>query len=250
MIYVSDEFTSEELICGFQYRSQSNSYVCITCGKTFETGEVYPFGSRFFDANRAIQMHIEQEHPDRLSSFLNSESKYISLTENQKDLLRLFNKNRTDKEIAETLGISASTVRHQKFMFRERAKQAKLYLALYELALGNKSANQEEIIPIHEGAKMVDDRYVTTKTEQDKILKAAFESLSPLKLKSFSPKEKKKLVILKKLSEQFEPGKQYSEKEVNVVLQSVYEDYATLRRYLIEYGFMERTNDCNMYWLK
>jgi len=27
-------------------------------------------------------------------------------------------------------------------------------------------------------------------------------------------------------------------------------DHATLRRYLIEYGFLERTQDCGTYWVK
>ncbi|MFR2551837.1 MAG: DUF2087 domain-containing protein [Clostridioides difficile] len=40
--------------------------------------------------------------------------------------------------------------------------------------------------------------------------------------------------------EQFERGKKYSEKEVNQILESIYDDFATIRRYLIEYGFMSR----------
>ncbi|HEX9062442.1 MAG TPA: DUF2087 domain-containing protein, partial [Clostridia bacterium] len=58
------------------------------------------------------------------------------------------------------------------------------------------------------------------------------------------------IVILKKISEQFEKNKRYSEKELNHIIKEIYEDFATIRRYLIEYGFMERTNDCKEYWLK
>ncbi len=68
-------------------------------------------------------------------------------------------------------------------------------------------------------------------------------------LKDFSPKEKKKIVILGKIAEQFEQGRQYSEKEVNQILKPIYEDYMTIRRYLIIYGFMERTKDGARYWL-
>ena len=68
-------------------------------------------------------------------------------------------------------------------------------------------------------------------------------------LKDFSPKEKKKIVILGKIAEQFEHGRQYSEKEVNQILKPIYEDYMTIRRYLIIYGFMERTKDGARYWL-
>jgi len=63
-------------------------------------------------------------------------------------------------------------------------------------------------------------------------------------------KEKKKIVILKKISGQFEESRHYSEKEINTILKAIFEDYATIRRYLIEYGFMMRTTDCKEYWIK
>ena len=66
----------------------------------------------------------------------------------------------------------------------------------------------------------------------------------------FSSKEKKKIVTLQKIIEQFEPGKIYPEKEVNQILKDIYDDFPTIRRYLIEYGFMERSKDCRDYWVK
>jgi hypothetical protein len=97
---------------------------------------------------------------------------------------------------------------------------------------------------------MLDDRYFTTKAEEEKIIQSMFSSVDPLKLKTFSAKEKKKIVILKKISEQFDKNKRYSEKELNSIIKEIFEDFAAIRRYLIEYGFMERTNDCKEYWLK
>lgn len=35
----------------------------------------------------------------------------------------------------------------------------------------------------------------------------------------------------------------------NIIWCAMSEDYVTIRRYLIEYGFMERTNDCKEYWI-
>ncbi len=101
---------------------------------------------------------------------------------------------------------------------------------------------------MHAGAKMVDERYVVTEREREKILRAAFERFEPLKLKVFFAKEKKKLVILAKIAEQFQFGRRYSEREVNELLRMIYEDYALLRRYLVGYGFLERTRDCAEYW--
>ncbi|MFQ8601371.1 MAG: DUF2087 domain-containing protein, partial [Oscillospiraceae bacterium] len=119
---------------------------------------------------------------------------------------------------------------------------------VYSLMMERPQCEKERIAPIHQHARMVDSRYVTTEQEREKIIAGAFSSLAPLKLRAFSPKEKKKIVILTKIAEEFERDRRYTEQQVNEVLSGIYEDYATLRRYLIEYGFMERTRDCKSYW--
>lgn len=45
----------------------------------------------------------------------------------------------------------------------------------------------------------------------------------------------------------FDKNYEYSEKEVNRILQRMYDDYVTLRRALVEYGFLDRSNDCSVY---
>ncbi|NRY59766.1 hypothetical protein DZE40_000861 [Clostridium beijerinckii] len=69
-------------------------------------------------------------------------------------------------------------------------------------------------------------------------------------LKSYPAREKKKIIVLEEISRNFSKGKQYSEKEINRILKRVYEDYATIRRALIEYGFIERKKDGSSYWIK
>ena len=245
-----DSFSIEELRNGYRFDKETNSYICNTCRKTFEVGEIFVFEDRFFEASRAIKIHVDMDHGDNLKYLLYSESKYNTLTDNQKELLFLMYSDVSDKEIAKSLGISSSTVRHQRFMFREKAKQAKLYLAIYEQVMEKKSSTEDVIVPIHNNATMVDDRYITTEKEKEQILTTAFESLLPLRLKTFPRKEKKKIIILTKISEQLEKGKRYTEKELNQILKGIYEDYVVIRRYLVDYGFMERTNDCKEYWLK
>lgn len=244
-----ENLSIKDIKLGYSTSIDSGSYSCVVCGKTYETGEIYPAGSRFFEAARAIEEHILLEHGDYLHQLIDSDSKYNTLTDNQKQLLRLFAAGLADKDIAKQLGVSISTIRHQRFIFREKAKQAKLYLAIYERVLEQKSIGGNTIMPIHDHARYVDERYVVTEQEREHILQTFFLSLDPLKLQAFSPKEKKKVVILMKIAEQFEQGKQYSEKEVNQILASVYNDFATLRRYLIDYGFMKRTKDGKKYWL-
>ncbi len=90
-----------------------------------------------------------------------------------------------------------------------------------------------------------------TPEEEEKIIKSMFSSLEPLKLKVLTSKAKKKEVVIKKIASQFEKGKTYTEMEVNGILKPIYpEDYSTLRRNLIELGYMERKSDGSAYWLK
>ncbi len=249
------EMSVGEIISGYSYNSRTDSYICNICGKEYDNGEIFEADGRYFSAGRMIRIHNRKEHPDMLDILASNDKKYTGITENQKDLLKMMYRGMTDNEIAKASGVAPSTIRHQRFVFREKAKQAKLFLSIYELALQGAeevktvSNENDEIIDVHRGAKMVDDRYFITKAEEEKILSAMFSSLKPLKLKTLSPKEKKKIVILKKIAEQFEKNRKYSEKELNSIIKEIYEDFATVRRYLIEYGFMERTNDCKEYWL-
>ena len=230
---------------------ENSGFTCLYCGRTFEEGEIFPVGDRFFDARHAAARHVA-EHGDRLEQLFTQGERYLSLTEHQKKLLTFFAAGKPDAEIARELGVAASTVRHQRFMFRERAKSAKLFLALWTLVEEEKSKQKdttgEVLLTPHEGAKMVDERYVITEEEQQKILENVFESLDPLKLKVFSKKEKKKIVILRQVAAQFASGRSYTEPEVNAILKEIWADYATMRRYLVEYGYLDRTWDGKAYW--
>ena len=72
-------------------------------------------------------------------------------------------------------------------------------------------------------------------------------SIDTLKLKQIPAKEKKKIIILRKICEFLEPHQVYSEEEINAFLKQIFEDFVSLRRYLIEYGFLHRTKDCQFY---
>lgn len=60
-------------------------------------------------------------------------------------------------------------------------------------------------------------------------------------------KEKDKIALFDYLSERFETGKIYSESEVNLTLRPVYDDHAVLRRYMVDYGYLERSTDGSEY---
>ena len=71
-----------------------------------------------------------------------------------------------------------------------------------------------------------------------KVLRAFFEDGRLVRLPA---QEKKELVVLRYLAETaFEPEREYSEKEVNAILALRHPDVASLRRYLVDHGFMGR----------
>lgn len=66
------------------------------------------------------------------------------------------------------------------------------------------------------------------------------------RITAFPVADKKFRVILKWLADKFEHGVQYPEKQVNEILSQHHEDYATLRRSLVDYGYMAREK--GIYW--
>ena len=244
---IDDDTTLEDLTRG--WTQQGGACCCLFCGQEYHVGDIYAFGARLVDAPAAARLHMEQTHGGVFGALLAGGKKSTGLTEAQSRVMALFYRGLPDRDIAGQLGVSAAAVRFQRFHLREKARQARVFLALSAL-LEAQTAGRAEEPNIHRGATMVDERYMATDEESQKIIGTFFSSLEPLRLKSLSSKEKKKLVILRVIAAQFLPGRRYTEKEVNQILGDIHEDYATLRRYLIEYGFLERTQDCGEYWVK
>lgn len=66
------------------------------------------------------------------------------------------------------------------------------------------------------------------------------------RLAAIPTQQTKRMVVLERLVQEFEPGIRYEEAEVNFTLQMFYADYASLRRYLVDVGFMDRAD--GVYW--
>ncbi|TCN25071.1 DUF2087 domain-containing protein [Mesobacillus foraminis] len=229
------------------YVEQNEAFNCLLCGEVVEKGVIYPYENRLYEAEKYIRIHIESVHGSVFDYLISMDKKLTGLTEHQNSLLRLFYQGKSDAEIQKEMGIgSQSTIRHHRFALKEKERQAKTFLALMEL-LKEKDQHEPAFIPVHKTARMVDDRYNITKEEQEKILNKYF----PLKvLVKFPPKEKQRLVILRHIAGQLTPEQVYTEKELNEALKTFYEDYALIRRYLIDYGFLDRKHDGSQYWLK
>ncbi len=67
-------------------------------------------------------------------------------------------------------------------------------------------------------------------------------------LKTIPAQRKKLEAVLRHVVKAFEPGKRYSEKQVNKILSGFHEDTASLRRELVGYGLMKREGGGGDYW--
>ncbi|MST32532.1 DUF2087 domain-containing protein [Acidimicrobiaceae bacterium USS-CC1] len=66
------------------------------------------------------------------------------------------------------------------------------------------------------------------------------------RLQRMPAQHSKRLVVLDFLAQRFEPGVRYREAEVNDRLLAFHSDFATLRRALVDEGFLERRDGA--YW--
>lgn len=225
-------------------------FECLLCGKHTVKGMVYPEGTLFADARRSMSSHVEQAHGSVFDWLLQQDRKETGLTEQQTRLLRLFMDGVSDVEIMRTLGLgNASTVRNHRAQMRERERHARVWIALMTLLRAGKGQTKEHVVP-HDGAAAVDDRWIITVEEEQDMLRKYFPDGPDGRISTFGMKEKGKIVVLRQLTRRFRPGRIYAEKEVNAILKTAFDDFATLRRYFIEYGFMERNPDGSRYWLK
>lgn len=232
------------------YLEQEECYLCLLCGHTVEKGVVYPHKGVFYEAAKYMGVHIAEAHRSVFSHLVNLDKKLTGLTEHQNMLLQLFYEGKSDVQVQTAMNIgSQSTIRNHRFVLKEKERQAKVFLTLMEL-LKEKDAHAPEFLNIHQNARMIDDRYNITREEQTKILTKYFPDGSKGRLTTFALQEKHRLVILHEIAKGFESGRMYHEKEVNEILKNVYDDYVILRRYLIEYGFLDRVADGSRYWLK
>ena len=68
------------------------------------------------------------------------------------------------------------------------------------------------------------------------------------KLMTIPKKEKNKIPVLQIVLEMLkEKSLEFTEKELNEAIKEIYSDYSLIRRYLVDYKFLERDNYGKMY---
>ena len=65
---------------------------------------------------------------------------------------------------------------------------------------------------------------------------------------SIPVKQTKKLAVLQHIAGDLSPETRYPEKELNLIIAKYHDDTAAIRRYMIEYGILERDGE-SIYWV-
>ena len=246
---IPDSVTIGQLIDGFT--GTERSYNCMFCDATFDIGHIYPLGEGLVDAELAIRRHITSEHGSVFRSLLGLGKKGTGLTDIQRALLGRFYEGMSDREIQPLAGgVSLSTIRNHRFTLREKARQAKVFLALMALLESGSQDRGSRFIEIPGRKSADDERFAITRAESDRIIGASFPDGPDGMMSHFPRKQKHKIAVLINILRRFDAGRRYTQSEVNEILATASEDYTTLCRYMVDYGFLGRTRDGSEYWME
>ena len=149
------------------------------------------------------------------------------------------------EQLAAALGLTPGTVVHHLKRLRDAGlvdSQARPPYVDYSLRLGRLSQIGGELHRLAQeqagNASEPVARPAWASAEDARVLRAFFEGE---RLMSIPAQHSKRLVVLRQLAETvFERKRKYPEKEVNQLLAVRHPDAASLRRYLVDEGFMTR----------
>ncbi len=145
----------------------------------------------------------------------------------------------TVEQLAELLQLGASTVSHHLSKLAKAglvSAKAEQYYSVYSLNTDALQAMAQRLLRRDDLPRLADD---VDRTAYDRKVLAAFVRADGT-IKAFPAQEKKFQVLLHYVLAALEPGKRYSEKQVNTILARYSQDTASLRRGLIEYKLMAR----------
>ena len=153
----------------------------------------------------------------------------------------LAERSHTGRELSERLALTPPTVSHHLRRLVDLGivtatpRAQSISYELNAAALRDTAAFARPGGP--DGAAVADSSATAAERERAKVLRDFFEGD---RLKQIPAQRKKRVVVLEHLLRRFEPGRAYPEREVNDLLRAAHEDVATLRRELVDYGFMNR----------
>lgn len=142
--------------------------------------------------------------------------------------------------LAERLELTPSTVSfHLKKLLDAGLVEKKKdqYYVLFSLKEDLMNSSLKSLIDFGDNSTNEDD--LREAAYRQKVLDNFFEFG---KLKTIPVQRKKRLIILQKICESFEPYREYSEREVNIIIADFHDDFATLRREMICEKLFTREN--------
>ncbi|ADK80745.1 DUF2087 domain-containing protein [Sediminispirochaeta smaragdinae] len=254
-IYLSKTI-QEDLSRGYrsEFASGRERYCCLFCGMVREKGRVYPQDDLLLDAEASMRYHLQERHGGVFAALLKAGKELHGFSQLQCDMLSLMYEGKNDQEIAAMSGGKAtSTVRNHRFQFRRRRREALIQLAILNLLemREREGSDQDGLYSFAAGLSVHDDRTVVTRREAETIMRKYLDLAVDghvVCLKKWPKKQKEKLLVLDRIVRRFEAGKHYAEVEVNDILGSITDDYVTIRRYLIDYGLLERKEGGGEYY--
>jgi ArsR family transcriptional regulator, arsenate/arsenite/antimonite-responsive transcriptional repressor len=152
-------------------------------------------------------------------------------------------KPRHGEELALILGLNPATISHHLSLLTGAgllSAHKDQYYQVYSLAEGVMHRTLSEWVDISPSGNL---EGVEEDAFRRKVLQTFFKYG---RLVSIPAQLKKRQVVLEKIAEGFEPGRRYSEREVNYILLDFHDDVAALRRGMVEAGLMQR--DGGEYW--
>jgi len=196
---------------------------------------------------------MEEKYHEEIEMMLKALADYSRLS-----LLRLLHAGeQTVGDLAKSVELGEPTVSHHLSKLREaglvtlRMAGNQRFYRINESGLAKfKRLAQNIETPPPQPEPASDDSWIAALgwgAEDQQVLR---EHTRGGKITHLPNKQKKTLVILRWLATHFEAEKRYSEVEVNEVLKRLYaEDYVSLRRDLVDYGYLRRERGGGKYWL-
>jgi DNA-binding HxlR family transcriptional regulator len=169
----------------------------------------------------------------------------------------LHGQERNVGELAEMLQLSEPTVSHHLAKLRElqlltlRMAGNQRFYSLNESRLAQFKAQVQQIekTPEKPADDSPDNGWIDAlgwpQAESDVLRKV----MRGQRISRLPTKQKELLVVLRWLATRFERGTRYSEKDVNAIIKAHHDDYVSLRRDLVDVGYLRREIGGGRYWL-
>lgn len=160
----------------------------------------------------------------------------------------LAQKDSSVEQLADLLGVGSSTVSHHLSRLSRTglvSARAEGYYSIYHLHVEKLESLSKEILAEDTLPAVAAD--LDMDAYDQKVIRNY--SNADGTIKALPTQQKKLLAILHYVIRDFDKAKKYTEKEVNLMLEKYYPDYAFIRRSLIDFKIMQREADGRSYWV-